>query len=59
MLAVLQDDRDDLELLRGALECCVHAMRMPAGAGGGLQGPGGTPPKPPRPEVGGCCSVLA
>ena len=32
MVSVLQDDRDDLGLLRGALECCVHAMCPPPSA---------------------------
>lgn len=41
LVTVLQDDRDDLELLRGALECLVHAM---AGAGNPPpQGPALTP----------------
>lgn len=28
LVSVLMDDRDDLELLQGALECLVHAMAM-------------------------------
>eukprot|EP00983_Pelagomonas_calceolata_P105540 1159140-Pelagomonas_calceolata.AAC.3 len=29
LMSVLQEDRDDLGLMRGALECFVHAMRLP------------------------------
>ncbi len=31
LMSVLQDDRDDVDLMRGALECFVHAMRQPQG----------------------------
>jgi hypothetical protein len=35
LVSVLMDDRDDIELVRGALESLVLAMGMPAGGEGG------------------------
>jgi hypothetical protein len=40
LLAVLQDDRDDLDLVRGALECLVAAM-TPGGWRHGMGETGG------------------
>ena len=40
LAAVLRDDRDDIELVRGALECLVLAVGQPAS--GDLSGGGGS-----------------